>query len=239
MDPRSPLIAGPGGPGADNRALAQRRAAAVRALGDFPDALAHRTLRAFGNAAFGPQGPVDSPVVSQPTGPVTAEEWLRRIHALLEQMPLYMTMAWRASFSVRPREAVSFWVPGTVGALAAATSAVICSFRVSPKYTGFIEKIGLSVDPPASYASVGWSLQFGTALANSIHPYFSNLVLAAPTNLNTPFDFLHEIVEGQVINLVARNNAAGPVACSGIITGWTEKITSAKAYGSTPSTGIS
>lgn len=232
-----PMITGRGGPPADNQALLARRRNQSRALGDMPDALAHRTLRTFGNAVFGEPGPLDSPVTSNPQGPVTAEEWLRRIHALLEQMPLFMTMAWRSSFITRPREAVSFWVPGTANVAAAARS-VIATFQVNAKYTGFIERIGLSVDPPASYGSIAWSLQFGTLVANSVHPFFNNLVLAAPTNLATPFEFAHELVESQVISLVAINSAAGPIACSAVITGWIEKITSAKPYGSSPSSGI-
>lgn len=221
----------------DNAVIA-RKLAAMRGLGDYPADLPYRVLSTKGGAGQqggaidGGWGPVTAPVES---GEDCDTElcWLKKISRQLEHLPERLALTWRTRFVVCPREAVSFIALSGTVSVPAGTAVAVVNQVVQPRFSGFVTRVGISVLAPASFPDVTWQLRINGA----VHPEFANRIFSAG-NLNTPDDFVFELIQGRTVQLVAINTSGLAIDVQGKLVGWTEFLTDDKTYGGSPSSGI-
>jgi len=219
-------------------AAMQQAPGTARALGDYPATLPYRVLSTKGGAGqdcspiSGDCGPVTAPVIPGEQ-PETELSLLRDIKELLRRMPDELLLAMRTQLVLVPREAVSFiTMSGTVNVLAGATTVVLAQ-TIQPRFGGFITKIGVNVMGAGNFPDVTWQLQ----ISGAIHPEFGNRIYSA-ANLNTPDDFVLELCQSRIVQLVAINTGGVPIDVQAKFVGWTEFLTDNKPYGSSPMSGI-
>jgi len=226
--------------------MIRRKLAAMRGprslgeLSDYPADLPYRVLSTKsgagqeGGAIDGGLGPVTAPVIS---GQECVDELclLREIRDLLLRMPESMLLAMRTQLVLTPREAVSFiTLSGTVNVpIAPNNIVVICTQTIQPNQVGYITKVGVNVMGAGSFPDITWQIRVNGA----IHPEFANRIYSA-ANLGTPDDFVMELIQGRIVQLVAINTSAVPVNVQGKLVGWTESLSDVKPYGGFPMSGI-
>lgn len=203
------------------------------ALGDYPADLPHRVLVTKGGAGQeGGMGPLSYPVIEGPKSD-TDTDLLRQIRDLLYRMPQSISLEWRTKFIMVPREAISFIAPSNSVTVAAGTAVAIVTQTIQERFTGFLTHVGVGVEPPADFANITWQIRVNGA----VHPEFANRIFWNST-ISNPLQFNFELTQARTVQLVAINTGGADIECQGILTGWTEYMSSYKEYGASPATGI-
>ena len=234
----------------DNSAIRRHLAArGPRPLGDYAADLPYRVLSTKGGAGQeggaldGGWGPVTAPVLS---GEECETELclLKEIRDLLRRLPEALLLSMRTQLVLTPREAVSFVALGLDPAtgsstinVPANTAAVIVTQTIQPRFAGFVTKVGVNVMGAGNFPDITWQIREG----GTVHPEFAARIYSSG-NLNTPDDFVLELVQGRIVELVAINtNPLGGVAIDvqGKLVGWTEFLSDNKPYGSASMSGVS
>jgi hypothetical protein len=209
-----------------------------RPLGDLPADLTYRVLSTKGGAgqeggaADGQWGPVTAPVLPGEQ-PETELSLLREIRDLLLHLPEATLLTMRTQLVLAPREAVSFIaLSGTVNIVPGA-AAVVVTQAIPPRSAGFLTKVGVNVLGAGNFPDISWQIRQG----GTVHNEFSNRIYSA-ANLNTPDDFILELVQGRTLELIATNAGGVPIDVQGKLVGWMEFLTDNKPYGGASMSGI-
>lgn len=210
----------------------QARGGQIGALGDYVSSLPNRILTTGPGT---PLGPISSPTVLPPQASNDPTATLAEIRDLLRNMPFALSTEFRTRFILHPRESMSFIVPGEVNPLPAGPGAAVAvaQFQMNEQFTGFLEYVGVNVIPAGAFTNVTWQIRIN----GNIHPNFNNRVFNAST-ISTPLAFPLELVQSRTVQLVAVNNGGVPLDVQGVLVGFTEILTDAKRYGSTPAAGV-
>jgi hypothetical protein len=203
----------------------QQSPSRARRLGDYPEILPHRVML---TQSAEERGPVTGPTIGGEQPDINIQ-----IRDLLARMPKMMSDEWRSRFVMTPREAVSFAEPGGPVAVGVGLAVAVVSVTIEEMFTGFLQWVGVNVDPAGSFASITWQIRINGAT----HPKFDSNIYNANT-LATPLPFSLELPQTSIVQLVAINGAGVPITCSGVLCGWVEYMASFKDYGWSPSSGI-
>ena len=207
-----------------------QRPGATGALGDYIQELPNRTVITKGPNVF--EGPLSAPVVAVENFQ-TWQDWLGAILEELRRLPERMSLEWRTSFPMQPRESISFINPSLDITVAAGTAVAIVSQTIEERFTGFLTEVGVNVFG-GSFADITWQLRVDGA----VHPEFADRIFNQ-NHVQDPLAFVFELTQARTVELVAINTSLVDIDVQGILIGWTEFMSTFKSYGSSPQSGVS